>query len=420
MQDFTLFPHQQEGVSFLQSRNYCILGDEMGLGKTLTALCAAHPMKTIIICPASLRDVWALELESRFPERAWEVVTSKSKVAGMHHTLIVSYEQMERVMKAFPQAHTVVLDEAHYLKNPKAARTKVFLKMLKNSPPERCFMLTGTPIKNHVPEIYTLLQICSYCPSKTNGEDVLESFKNQTRFCEAMCHYRTKRIGRMMLGEFYGLKDAPLLRRLLKGKYLGRKLHDVMTLPPLTEHFAPVAKLEREKELREAFLHYQKKRDIPSPVKVQTAIEKSQFTVPLVRHHLEKGDVPLVVFSDHREPARVIHEALKQNYSTGIITGDVPVQKRSELIRDFQSGVLDVLICTIGAASVGVTLTASNTLILNDPPWCPADLRQAIKRIHRIGTTKECRIIYVTAPGFDRVIMETIARKSAVIEEALG
>jgi SWI/SNF-related matrix-associated actin-dependent regulator of chromatin subfamily A3 len=83
------------------------------------------------------------------------------------------------------------------------------------------------------------------------------------------------------------------------------------------------------------------------------------------------------------------------------------------------NGQLDVLLCSIGAASTGFNLTASNILVFNDPSWVSTDMEQAKKRIHRIGTTKPCRIVNVVGSPTDEYIYNMLAKKDKVINKVI-
>lgn len=91
------------------------------------------------------------------------------------------------------------------------------------------------------------------------------------------------------------------------------------------------------------------------------------------------------------------------------------MEKRNELVTKFQNGQLDVLVCTVGAASTGLTLTRSNLVVFNDIPWVPADLVQARKRIHRISQERQSRCVYIVGSKVDDNIIKTIRSKEKVI-----
>jgi superfamily II DNA or RNA helicase len=104
----------------------------------------------------------------------------------------------------------------------------------------------------------------------------------------------------------------------------------------------------------------------------------------------------------------------------GLIWGETPMNKRQTMIDNFQRGDLRVLVCTIGAAKTGITLTAANQMIFNDLPWVPADYLQAEKRIHRIGQDQGCVIHIATAPGVDSMIAKTVLSKARDLTAILG
>ena len=101
------------------------------------------------------------------------------------------------------------------------------------------------------------------------------------------------------------------------------------------------------------------------------------------------------------------------------ITGETPMPKRSEFVDMFNNKQLDVLLCTFGAASTGINLTASNLMVINDLPWEVASLEQAKKRSHRIGQKRPCRIIHVIGSSVDDLILKTLNAKMKVISEVM-
>ena len=101
------------------------------------------------------------------------------------------------------------------------------------------------------------------------------------------------------------------------------------------------------------------------------------------------------------------------------ITGDVCPNKRQDLVDMFNNGQLDVLLCTYGAASTGINLTASNLMVLNDLPWEVASLEQAKKRSHRLGQKRPCRIVHVIGSSVDELILKTLNAKMKVIAEVM-
>jgi SWI/SNF-related matrix-associated actin-dependent regulator of chromatin subfamily A3 len=142
------------------------------------------------------------------------------------------------------------------------------------------------------------------------------------------------------------------------------------------------------------------------------------FTANYVSSAVESGEGPVVVFSDHRKPIEKMELELSK-LKVRSITGDVPMGERQNIVDMFNNGQLDVLLCSFGAASTGINLTASNLMVINDLPWEVASLEQAKKRSHRIGQKRDCRIVHVIGSSVDDLILRTLNSKTKVIAEVM-
>ena len=125
-----------------------------------------------------------------------------------------------------------------------------------------------------------------------------------------------------------------------------------------------------------------------------------------------------MVFSDHVSPVDdLVNGLLRLKINSAAITGLVLHSLRDTHVKDFQAVKIKVLVCSIKAASVGLTLTAARNVVFNDLSWVPADLEQARKRIHRIGQEHPCMVHYISMGDIDRGIQERIIEKSRLIKE---
>jgi SNF2 family DNA or RNA helicase len=120
----------------------------------------------------------------------------------------------------------------------------------------------------------------------------------------------------------------------------------------------------------------------------------------------------IVVFTDHLDTA----DELSKAFNCQKITGQVPMNKRNDIIEDFKNNS-PVLVCTVGAAGVGLNLQFANIMIFNDLPWVPGDLAQAEKRIHRIGQTDKCYYFYVLDTGLGALIYKVLVSKIQTLKE---
>lgn len=392
-----LYPFQTQGVEFLHAHHYSILGDSMGLGKTRQALELARRTnsKTLVICPAYLKQTWKREAKKWAPEVDLTVET---------------YSQLTKLPLDIFETQLVIADEAHYLKNLKAQRTSRFHDGIWEHLPPRLVLLTGTPIKNRVTEWYSLLLLMSYTKERgtnTNGLNINSYCANQWEFNQMFSIEKITPWATV----FEGHRNVPLLKKILKGKYLRRKAEEVLDLPEFIRKDIVHSPNKRDKELLDQFM--EGKSGHFSTVKMSHAEFKVGHTVRYVKDLIEQGEGPVVVFSDHPTAAKALASFFKRS---NVITGATPGEDRHHIIDAFQDGRLDVLVGTIGAMSTGFTLTNASNLVFNDLSWVPGDIAQAEKRIHRIGQDKPCTVHRILFGDTDIKIAETLTAKVKTLE----
>lgn len=412
MKDVKLYPYQEEGVAYALAHHYCIIGDGMGLGKTLQAIevIKRTGLKALIVCPAFLRETWRRELE-KFSSLKIKVCKSSFTFED-NDVAIVSYSNLNKAAALFKTVEIVVADEVHYLKNPDAKRTENFHRYMEIFKPERFIGLSGTAIKNRIPEFYSLLALCSYNTRGTSGVNVLERF-DYWDFC---CHFSNRqefRVGNRTVTKFVGHRNVDELRTLLKDKYIRRKASDVLDLPPIIRKDIVLDHDTIDHDLLKAYQDRNGKAFINH--KVNSALIKVKHTAAYAQELIDQGEGPIIIFTDHVKPA----EELAQRLSAACITGQTPMNKRDEIVQRFQAGKIEVLVATIGSLSVGVTLTRSRNIIFNDLSFVPGDIAQAEKRIHRIGQGGSCVIHRIFWGQVDVFIGKSLDSKLKTISEVL-
>jgi SNF2 family DNA or RNA helicase len=194
----------------------------MGLGKTIQAIALintrlAKPI--LIVCPAYLKHNWRKELKRWCDLPQWPFVVSYEEFTRTHSILVKSCD-------------TIIFDEAHYLKNMQAKRTKAAHKFIKTIKPTYLLLLTGTPIKNRVPEFYSLLKLCSYNPKKTSGLPITKGYYH---FADKLSHREEYKLpSGIKVVKYSGLKNKRLLLKYLKDKYFRKAAKDELDLPRIT------------------------------------------------------------------------------------------------------------------------------------------------------------------------------------------
>lgn len=403
-----LYSFQQQAVDFHLAHHYSLNCSEMGLGKTRMALETAARVKTspLVIGPAFLKWTWLNE--------------AKRNNQVIHY---IPYSMLHRVKLADVKGFDFwIADEVHYVKNPTALRTHAFYSLLKTCLPQYFIGLTGTPIKNRVPDFWTLLAFCGLNPKNTSGTKLAGELAHYRKFSRYFCFTELMDIRGRKIEKFKGIKPERIdeFKALLKDKMIRFKVGDVyQQLPKLVrkEVLLKIPKAPQDPRLKEIFQAYMSGHKVDSTAKKSSALLKAKATAEYCNDLIDGGSGPLVVFTDHVEPAKALSEAISGSL---IVTGQTPMEVRQTAVSRFQTGSVSALVATIGSLSVGVTLTASKHVVFNDLSWVPADNLQAEKRIHRIGQDNVCFAHYIDSTATDQYIRGTLFEKLATIERALG
>lgn len=404
-----LLPHQQKTVDFATKTKFYGDFSVMGSGKSLSALATICSLrkKAMIVAPPYLVNNWLHEIKKH------------TTLVGSPHYLkfdekadvtVVPYTQIAKCEDVFKNVDIIIADEGQYLKNLEAKRTKDFHDLFDKYTPEYFGYLSGTPIKNRIPEIFSMLVLFSKGP---NSPKILDNYKSFYLFCCKFTNVKQSAYG----AKFEGMKNVEELRRYINPVSI-RHGEEVLNLPALTESNVIVSYTQNTELEKEWDRYLATGSDIGIRAKNESAIAKSTFTANYVSEAVSDGLGPIVVFSDHRKPLEIMELELSK-LRVRKITGEVNSGKRQEYVDMLNRGQLDVLLCSIGAASTGFNLTASNVLVFNDPSWVSTDMDQARKRIHRIGTTKPCRVVNVIGSPTDEYIYKMLESKNRVINKII-
>jgi SWI/SNF-related matrix-associated actin-dependent regulator 1 of chromatin subfamily A len=451
-------PFQKAGISFGDSRPSILIGDEMGLGKTIQALGIINRDDSIknvlVICPASLKINWAREAKKWLVREFDITISGKEFPEGNFR--IINYDVLEKFKDQLDaiEYDLIILDEVHYLKNPKANRTRNVVGYLKKDKNDkwvwekeslkarRIIALTGTPIVNRPIELYPII---SYLDRKT-----WKSFWGYAkRYCNAKNNgYGWDLKGASNLGELQEkLRSTIMIRRLKKDvlKELPAKRRQVIEMP--TNGYGDIVSKEMEAwnaqqdkldelrarvELARVLDNQEAYNDAVANLKAgaQAAFEEisklrhatALAKLPLVISHINdvlEGDSKVVVFAHHKD----VVARLKEEYGDKavVLVGDTKLEKRQEAVDRFQNDPnVKVFIGSIKAAGVGITLTASSHVIFVELDWVPGNLSQAEDRCHRIGQFDSVFIQHLVLEGsLDAVMANALVEKQKVIDEAL-
>ncbi len=422
----TLRPYQVQGLAFLQRLLACgaggVLADDMGLGKTLQLiahLCAERDKSptlppSLVIAPTSLIGNWRRELERFAPHLTLAVLygpgrdAARARLAGSDVAL-TSYAVLLRDAEQLAEQpyHCVVLDEAQAVKNPRSRAAQLVRTLCC----EQRICLSGTPIENHLNELWSLLDFA--LPGLLGSEEQFRAF------------YRVPIEHERNAGRLSALRAqvAPYVLRRMKEQVAAE-------LPQKTEVVRPVELRGKQRELYESIriAAHEKVRSAlrqrglaGSTVTILAALTKLrqlccdprlvhgqqaravhesakyELLMQLLQQQSRQGRRTLV-FSQFASMLGLISQGLReQGIAHASLTGSTADRERP--VRAFQGGEVDVFLISLKAGGTGLNLTGADTVIHYDPWWNPAAQDQATDRAHRIGQDKPVFVYSLIAAG---------------------
>lgn len=401
-----LHAYQNEGVRFLdETGGNALIGDEMGLGKTLQTLAwaAKNNKKILVVCPKVVRRNWIHEAEKFFPDHfvGTELDTSmlrKKKKLDLSDSNIVTvnFEALHKFKDQIEAAgfDTIVIDESHKIKNPKAKRTKTIQEVAKKM--KHKILLSGTAILNNRQELVTQVDLIA-------PDEYTEIKRKVDKF--GGVHYKRELKNETIGGAWNELRPI----------YLVRKKKDV--LPDLPEKTTTILELET-KGLPDLPAKKAKIGDF-SRVRTELAVGKAEATKEVIKEVLDSSQSRMLVFTESLEAAKKL--AAEFGDLAVLHHGQQSHEKREAAKKEFQkqdeSGEFisekRIFVTTRQAMEVGANLTAADKVIFNDLPWNPGLLDQAESRAQRIGQKKNVNVYWVTAANnlFDQHVTAIIRRK---------
>lgn len=421
-------PFQRAGIAYALRRRSTLIADEMGLGKTVQAIgwlnASANVHTALIVCPASLKLNWRRECEKWLTREAAVTV----------FVLIVNYEQLSKLHDG--AYDVVILDEAHYIKNPKAARSKLAMALAKRAKHVLC--LTGTPIMNKPVELWSLLQILdpeTWDPPGTIKGRAVGAGEGAGffRFAKRYCDAHQEQVARnKTVWVFDGHSNLAELNERLRATVMVRRLKaDVLVELPAKRRIIltiPSACKDGERWLGDCPDDYEEMTRrvaaIPFTEWSQTRHEQGMSKVDAAVEHianaLESGSAKIIVFAHHKDVMDALREKLA-GYGVVSLTGEDSATQRDESVTRFQSDPsCRVFVGSLKAAGVGLTLTAASHVVFVEASPVPADMSQAEDRAHRIGQRESVLVeVLVLEGSIDARMMALVQAKQAVADLAL-
>lgn len=439
-----LYPYQVEGTAFLAGTGRALLADDMGLGKTLQAIAAGAWLqrhegvqKILIVCPASLKQQWAREID-RFTDLACQVIQGPASQRGVQYRqeavfFIVNYELVLRdlaVINETLRPDLLILDEAQRIKN---WRTQI-ATAVKLIPSRYAFVLSGTPLENRLEDLYSLMQVVD------------------PHVLGPLWRYLVDFHVTDEWGKVLGYRNLSLLRRRLVPVMLrrGRRLVREQ-LPDCIVQRLDVAMTPKQRDLHDAAmsaagsLAARAKKRLLTPGeqnRLMASLQQARMAcnaaglvdketqgapkldelVDLLEELCLQSGLKAVVFSQWEQMTRMVETRLKRmNIGCVRLHGGVPTAKRGALMDRFREDDAVQVFISTDAGGVGLNLQRGAVLVNLDVPWNPAVLEQRNARVHRLGQTRKVQIItMVSAGSYEEHVLGLVQTKQNLFDNVVG
>ena len=440
-----LFPYQSVAAECMYLQEGFVNQDDRGNGKTPTTLAAlehTQDLPAIVICTTTMKGQWAAEAEKwcpsavpivagRTPGQRLDAIDLAARTPNAllimsyaqiaKHSFLAPYgsiarspnEKVPKELNSIPWA-TVIVDEAHKIKDPKAKQTRA-IKALCTPETVNRWALTATPIANNTADLWSILHFArpSDFPSRSKFIDrYVLTYVNPWGGTEDMG------LNPVTEAEFRAIYDPVSIRRPLQieAKQLPPEYRFVEMEPAQAKAYRA---FEKDSMLRDEAGNFLV---ATNPMTLNQRLQQFSAATPVLDDDNnvvalttpsckvdalidildEMAGEPLVVFSESRKLLELAYEVLTKGRSPilpadkiGFIHGDVPAEERTLTVQRFQDGHLPLIMLTIGAGAEGITLTRANTLCFLTRSYSMLANTQAEGRVLRIGQDRDVKIINV-------------------------
>ena len=386
--------YQTWGVRYILHQGNALLGDEMGLGKTIQAIAAMTALrnegarKFLVICPASLIENWVREIQKHSDLTCTKMhgpnkdLEAKRWLSGLN-VGVTNFENARSIqLDTSKKLDLIVVDEAHYIKNPEAKRTISTLKLCNRS--KRILFMSGTPLENNVDEMINLIFHLNRDTARTAWQYANRYRSSEFRDAIAPVYYRRRRED--VLSELPDLIEnsdwCQMGTQELKTYYQTLKTRKHMIIRRLSWN-------------------------VPDPC-CSSKLNRLREIVAEAKDENRK----VLVFSFFLETIETVKSAFG-DACYGPISGRIPLKRRQEIIDSFDDAPAgSVLAAQIQSGGTGLNIQSASVVVLCEPQYKPSIENQAIARAYRMGQSRNVLVHRLLCEDtIDERIMQILARK---------
>lgn len=408
------FDHQRKTAEFLtlHPKSFCF--NEQGTGKTASAIWAAdflmkrgYVRRALVVCPLSIMDsAWRADLFSFAMHRTADIAYGSAEkrrkvIESGAEFVIINYDGLAIVEDAVRNGgfDLFIVDEASHYKNPKTARWKVLNRLV--GPNDWLWMMTGTPAAQGPMDAYGLAKLVNPREVPRTWSAFRDQVMSQmTRFKWTPKPDAVQTVHRVLQPAIRFTKDECL--------DLPDMVYTKRNVPMTAQQTKYYSKLKKESVLTleddgvtavNAAVVMNKLLQISAGAVYTDEGGTVEFDISarykVLKETIDESSHKVLVFVPFKSTIEMLTERLRADgISTEVIAGAVPVGKRNEVFRAFQTkDDPRVLVIQPQAAAHGVTLTAANTVVWWSPTASLETFAQANARVHRSGQVNKCTVV---------------------------
>ncbi len=415
-ENYSFYNHQKEAMFYCYNKQYNLLAMDMGTGKTLTSATLSklwNCQRTLIICPAIVKWNWYRDLTEKFgfnPLYFTIIDRIKSKTISAYvdeRFVIVNYEMIKKFWNKITEKEVnhIICDESHMLKNHLSARYENVSELVKLFPDAKITLLSGTPVKNRVNDMFAYLKLCKH-PLGKNYSYFLREYTN-TEFGRGGLRV----IGSKNLSDLYSKLSNFMVRY---------RIDECVDLPSkvISKFYIDMEEWRTDyNRVIDEMLASNEAFDVHGSLStLNIVISKAKLPgiIQLAENIIEEGR-KVVIFSSYHAPM----DELQIRFGDRCVRVDGRIdafEKDKQIQRFWKDNNVKVFLAQTTAAGVGINLTNCHDIIFANFPFVSTDMEQAIARCYRIGQKEKVKVyLPMATDSIDDFIYSLIVDKSSDI-----